>query len=71
MQENNTNYLEELEKRKVYVDSLKMDMVPYNEAKRLFELLLSETYGNFVEEVNQVFVDYLQTLQRIDKETNI
>lgn len=71
MQENNTNYLEELEKRKVYVDSLKMDMVPYNEAKRLFELLLSETYGNFVEEVNQVFVDYLQTLQQIDKETDI
>ncbi len=70
MQENNTNYLEELEKRKVYVDSLKMDMVPYNEAKRLFELLLSETYGNFVEEVNQVFVDYLQTLKEIEKEGN-
>lgn len=71
MQENNTNYLEELEKRKIYVDSLKMEMIPYNEAKRLFELLLSETYGNFVEEVNQVFVDYLQTLQQIDKETDI
>ena len=71
MQENNTNYLEELEKRKIYVDSLKMEMIPYNEAKRLFELLLSETYGKFVEEVNQVFVDYLQTLQQIDKETDI
>lgn len=45
-------------------------MVPYNEAKRLFELLLSETYGNFVEEVNQVFVDYLQTLKEIEKEGN-
>lgn len=70
MQENNINYLEELEKRKIYVDSLKMDMVPYNEAKRLFELLLSETYSKFVEEVNQVFVDYLQTLKEIEKEGN-
>lgn len=70
MQENNINYLEELEKRKIYVDSLKMDMIPYNEAKRLFELLLSDTYSKFVEDVNQAFVDYLQTFKEIEKEGN-
>ena len=70
MQEDNINYLEELEKRKIYVDSLKMDMVSYNEAKRLFELLLSETYSKFVEEVNNVFADYLRTLNEIEKEGN-
>jgi hypothetical protein len=65
------DYIEELDKHKVYVESLKMEMIPYNEAKRLFTLLLSETFTTLVEDVNKAMTDYLTEIQNLTDEKNI
>jgi hypothetical protein len=65
------DYIEELDKHKVYVESLKMEMIPYNEAKRLFTLLLSDTFTTLVEDVNKAMNEYLTEIQNLTDEKNI
>jgi hypothetical protein len=62
------DYLQELEKHKVYVDTLRMDMIPLNEAKRLFSLFLSENFTTLVEDVNKAMTEYLTELQNLTED---
>jgi hypothetical protein len=59
--------MEELDKHKVFVEDLKMDMVPYSVAKKLLEEFKSNKIANTMSEISNAVKGLQQDLTELSK----